>query len=87
MVGDDARAVSAPRSASEVLRRLVGWCATSASCARWFVGLKRCAGCRAVYYCTRVDADGRAACQLEAWGEHKAACKAAVRARKRLEAV
>ena len=49
-------------------------------------GLKRCAGCRAVYYCTRVDADGRAACQLEAWGGHKAACKAAERARKRLEA-
>ena len=49
-------------------------------------GLKRCAGCRAVYYCTRVDAGGRAACQLEAWGGHKAACKAAVRARKRLKA-
>ena len=39
-----------------------------------------------VYYCTRVDAGGRAACQLEAWGGHKAACKEAVRARKKLEA-
>ena len=39
-----------------------------------------------VYYCTRVDAVGRAACQLEAWGERKAACKAAVRARKKLKA-
>ena len=41
------------------------------------------------YYFTRVDAGGRAAggvaCQLEAWGGHKAACKAAVRARKKLE--
>ena len=34
----------------------------------------------------RVDAGGRAACQLEAWGGHKEACKAAVRARKKLEA-
>ena len=42
---------------------------------------------RAVYYCTRVDGrGGRAACQLEAWGGHKAVCKAAVRARQRLEA-
>ena len=44
-------------------------------------GLKRCSGCRAVYYCTRVGAGGEAACQLEAWAGHKVACKAATRAR------
>ena len=37
--------------------------------------------CRAVYYCARVIAGGRAACQLEAWREHKVACKVATRAR------
>ena len=77
--------VSAPRSAAEVLQRLV--CDECQLCPMVRgAGLKRCAGCRAGYYCTRVDAGGRAACQLEAWGGHKAACKAAVRARKRLEA-
>ena len=80
----EARA-SAPRSAAEVLRRLV--CDECQLCPMVRAGLKRCAGCRAVYYCTRVDAGGRAACQLEAWGGHKAACKAAVRERKRLEEV
>ena len=74
---------SAPRSAAKVLRLVCDECHL---CPMVRAGLKRCAGCRAVYYCTRVDAGGRAACQLEAWGEHKAACKAAVRARKKLEA-
>ena len=78
----EARA--APRSAAKVLRRLV--CDECRLCPMGRAGLKRCAGCRAVYYCTRVDAGGRAACQLEAWGGHKAACKAAVRVRKRLKA-
>ena len=80
----DTAGVSAPRSAAAVLRRLV--CDEYQLCPMVRAGLKRCAGCRAVYYCTRVDARGRAACQLEAWGRHKAVCKAAVRARKRLEA-
>ena len=48
--------------------------------------LKRCSGCRAVYYCTRRDGEGRAACQHEAWAGHKRACRKATRARKRREA-
>ena len=40
-----------------------------------------------VLHCSALDAGVRLACQLKAWGEHKAACKAAVRARKKLEAV
>jgi hypothetical protein len=49
--------------------------------------LKRCSGCRAVYYCTRVDEGGKAACQHAAWGGHKKACKKATRARARREEV
>ena len=83
--GGEGGARRVPKPAAEVLRRLV--CDECQQCPMVRgAGLKRCAGCRAVYYCTRVDAGGRAACQLEAWGEHKAACKAAVRERKRVEA-
>ena len=49
--------------------------------------LKRCSGCRAVYYCTRVDDSGKAACQHAAWSGHKRACKKATRARARREEV
>jgi len=45
--------------------------------------LKRCSGCRAVYYCTRRGMDGKAVCQHKAWSGHKKACK---RARKAAEA-
>ena len=48
--------------------------------------LKRCSGCRAVYYCTRRGMDGKAVCQHKAWSGHKKACKKATRARKRREA-
>ena len=72
-------------SAAAVLRRLI--CDECQQCPMLRAKeLRRCAGCRAVYYCTRVDAGGRAACQLEAWGGHKEACKVATRARKKLEA-
>ena len=46
---------------------------------------RRCTGCRAVSYCSRVDGKGRAACQNEAWAGHKEACKAAQRERKEKE--
>ena len=29
--------------------------------------LKRCSGCRAMYYCTRRGMDGKAVCQHKAW--------------------
>ena len=48
--------------------------------------LKRCSGCRAVYYCTRRGMDGKAVCQHKAWSGHKKACKKATRERKRREA-
>ena len=67
------------------LRRLV--CDECQQCPMWRrTELKRCAGCRAVYYCTRQDGDGRAACQLEAWSGHKTECKRATAERKRREA-
>ena len=48
---------------------------------------RRCTGCRAVSYCSRVDGKGRAACQNEAWAGHKEACKAAQRERKGKESI
>ena len=75
----DAR-VPAPIDAATVLRRLI--CDNCQQCPMWRVTeLRRCSGCRAVYYCTREDEGGRAACQHEAWGGHRKACKAAKKAR------
>ena len=83
MVGD-AR-VPPPIDVARVLQRLV--CDNCQQCPMWRAAeLRRCSGCRAVYYCTRVDAGGRAACQHEAWGGHRKSCKAARRARERREA-
>jgi hypothetical protein len=85
----DAR-VPPPMSAAEVLRRRV--CDECQQCPMdQAAELKRCSGCRAVYYCTRSSGtDDRAVCQHEAWSGHKKACKAAAkkarRARERREA-
>ena len=76
---------SEARVVTAVLRRLV--CDECQQCPMWRrAELKRCAGCRAVYYCTRSDGEGRATCQLEAWSGHKTACKSATAERKRREA-
>ena len=69
----DAR-VPPPIDVARVLQRLV--CDNCQQCPMWrATELRRCSGCRAVYYCTRVDEGGRAACQHEAWGGHRKACK------------
>jgi hypothetical protein len=78
----DAR-VPPPVPVAKVLRRLL--CDNCQQCPMWrATELRRCSGCRAVYYCTRVDEGGRAACQHEAWGGHRKACK---QIRKEAEAV
>jgi hypothetical protein len=80
----DAR-VPPPIEVARVLRRLI--CDNCQQCPMWrATELRRCSGCRAVYYCTRVDEGGRAACQHEAWDGHKKACKAGTKARLKLEA-
>ena len=74
----DAR-VPPPMPVATVLRRLI--CDNCQQCPMWrSTELRRCSGCRAVYYCTRVDEGGHAACQHEAWGGHRKACKAATKA-------
>ena len=69
----DAR-VPPPIDVARVLQRLI--CDNCQQCPMWrATELRRCSGCRAVFYCTRVDEGGRAACQHEAWGGHRKACK------------
>jgi hypothetical protein len=72
--------VQPPIDVARVLGRLI--CDNCQQCPMWrATELRRCSGCRAVYYCTRVDEGGRAACQHEAWAGHKKACKQGKKAR------
>ena len=74
-----------PVPAAVVLRRLI--CDGCQQCPMERAReLKRCSGCRAVYYCTRRGMDGKAVCQHKAWSGHKKACKKTTRERKRREA-
>ena len=66
--------------AAAVLRRLI--CDECQQCPMWRAKeLRRCAGCRAVYYCRPAHVGEGSSCQLEAWGEHKVECNAAKQAR------